>query len=83
MHSDPLSSSLSCQSAANRSQAGRETRLPSLWTGALGASSQHLSTKEHVTCTWGKPSPWDTPLMEGKEHHQRQSEGGGKLPPGT
>lgn len=99
VHSDLLSSSLSCQSAANRSQpqtscamtcrgvqesqAGRETRLPSLWTGALGASSQHLSTKEHVTCTWGKPSPWDTPLVEGKEHHQRQSEGGGELPPGT
>ena len=107
VHSDPPSFSLSCQSAANlsqaqtscamtcrgaqESQAGRETRLPSLcgpaslslWTGALGAASQHLSTKEHVTCTWGKPSPWDTPLVEGKEHLQRQSEGGGELPPGA
>lgn len=99
VHSDLLSSSLSGQSAPKLSQAltgveedqvDRESWLPSLCGPEPRVHSLSIMYTLSASVCKGachlymeEPSPWEAPLVGCKEHLQRQSEGGGELPPET
>lgn len=86
MHSDLLSSSLSCQSAphlepgptggAMPSRRVQEGPALSLWARPVFTSSENPSMKECVTSTLRKPRPLKASQVEGKGPPWRQSEVG-------